>query len=119
MLLAYRAHATNASRLRFVEQELAVLAARAAGRRRRAGAADPLSVAERDAPGAPLSLARLRALFGRATFGEEFAFPFLRGTLSKASQMGVMPAWLRLFVRYGLPRIDAAGAGQCFCSPAS
>jgi glycosyltransferase involved in cell wall biosynthesis len=110
VLLSYRMHAGNASRLRFIEQELSVLAARAAARRRRAGAEDPLVSAEQHAPGERLSLARLRAIFGAPTFAQEFAIPFFRGTLAKASEMGVMPAWLRLFVRYGLLRISPQAA---------
>jgi glycosyltransferase involved in cell wall biosynthesis len=110
VLLSYRTHATNVSRLRFVESEFAVMAARAAARRRRAGAEDPLEISERREPGTALSLARLRALFGRATFAHEFAYPFFRGTLTKASDMGVLPAWLRLFLRYGLAGIGAADA---------
>jgi len=110
VLLSYRMHASNASRLRFIEQELSVLAARAAARRRRAGADDPLVLAQQRAPGAGLSLARLRAIFGAPTFAGEFAIPFFRGTLAKASAMDAMPAWLRLFARYGFLHISPEAA---------
>jgi hypothetical protein len=110
VLLSYRLHTANASRLRFVEQELAVLAARAAARRRRSGEEDPLSRVEQGARGDALTLARLRQIFGADAFAREFAFAFFRGTLTKASDMNLMPTWLRLFARYGLRATDPDGA---------
>jgi glycosyltransferase involved in cell wall biosynthesis len=110
VVLSYRSHATNTSIVRFIEQQIAVLAARAAARQRRSGKPDPLALMEQSASVVPMTYRDLCSLLEDGNLAADVAFPFFRETLSRASEIGAIGRWLGLYLRYGLWEIDGAGA---------
>jgi GT2 family glycosyltransferase len=112
VVLSFRTHPANTSKARFIEKELAVVAARAAARQRRAGKADPLAALEQRTPDAALSYALLRAALRGGRFAEDVAFPFFRETLGQAGALHALGRWLGLYARYGLWDLHAEGAKE-------
>jgi hypothetical protein len=107
VLLSYRQHPAKMSVRYYVEQQLAVLAARGAAQLRRRGIVDPLASAD---PQSPLSYRALRRMFGGAIPRAEFADPFFCTVLGKTAEQGSIAEWSRLYRRYGLWDLDRDGA---------
>jgi GT2 family glycosyltransferase len=115
VVLSFRMHSANTSKVRFIEKELAVVAAREAARRRRSGKPDPLTRSGQegqDAPDDALSYAQVRSTLRGARFAEDVAFPFFRQTLGEAGALNAMGSWLGLYARHGLWDIHAEGAKE-------
>lgn len=109
VLLSYRLHTVKISTRHYIEQELAVLAARGAARLRRRGEPDPLA-----APDARLALGyrSLQRIFADAVPRAEFGFSFFSTVLGKAAELGSTAQWAKLYLRYGLWDLDNDGAAM-------
>jgi GT2 family glycosyltransferase len=113
VVLSFRVHSANTSKVRFIEKELAVVAAREAARQRRAGKPDPLAALGQEEQGAPQAAptyAQVRSALRGERFADDVAFPFFRETLAQAGALNAMGRWLGLYARYGLRDIRPAGA---------
>jgi glycosyltransferase involved in cell wall biosynthesis len=109
VLLVYRLHPVASSRRHVVEQELAALAARGAARLRRSGKADPLAASD---VRFPLRYRTMQLMFADAFSRPSFAISFFRAVLGRATEMGSMAEWSRLYVRYGLWDLDGDGGAM-------
>jgi glycosyltransferase involved in cell wall biosynthesis len=110
VVLSFRTHAANTSKARFVEKELAVVAAREAARQRRTGKADPLAALDGRIAETALTYPQVRSALRSGRFAEDVAFPFFRETLGQAGALNAMGRWLGLYARYGLWDIRPEGA---------
>jgi glycosyltransferase involved in cell wall biosynthesis len=107
VVLSYRQHPTKMSLRYYVEQQLAVLAARGAAELRRRGIADPLASAD---PKSPMSYRALRRMFVGSIPPAELAHPFFCTVLGKTAEQGSITDWSRLYLRYGLWDLDRDAA---------
>jgi GT2 family glycosyltransferase len=112
VVLSFRTHAANTSKARFIEKELAVVAAREAARQRRAGKPDPLAALETRTADAALTYAQVRSSLRGARFAADVAFPFFRETLGQAGALDALGRWLGLYARHGLWDLDPEGAKE-------
>jgi glycosyltransferase involved in cell wall biosynthesis len=106
VLYSVRMHPVTISARHTAAQELAVLAARGAARRRRAGKADPLG----GAGGVPLGYRAVQRMFADVVPRPEFALSFFRTMLGRATERGSIAEWSKLYLRHGLWDLDRDGA---------
>jgi glycosyltransferase involved in cell wall biosynthesis len=109
VLLSYRLHPVRMSAQGYIEQELAVLAARGAARQRRRGNPDPLASPDADFR---LGYRAVQRMFEDAIPRQEFAFSFFQTVLGKTTEVGSTREWARLYLRYGLGDLDGYGAAM-------
>jgi hypothetical protein len=109
VLLSYRLHPQAISARHIVAQELARLAALGAAKLRRRGKPDPLAVGD---VRLPLDYRATQRMLAGAMTRPEFALSFFRAVLGRATELGSISEWSRLYARHGLNDLDAHGAAM-------
>jgi hypothetical protein len=107
VLYSVRMHPVTISTRHTAAQELAIVAARAAARSRRAGKGDPLGGGS---AGAAPGYRGVQQMFAGSVPRPEFALAFFRALLGRTTEQGSIAEWSRLYLRYGLWDLDRDGA---------